>query len=291
MIYINYNRLVLPTGWQKKANDLTKELKKKTPKQRAPFIKKSRDDNWGHSEFLTALRKIVGNKCWYSEVLLSGSDPNVDHFRPKGEVKEIDNASLTATGKFSSGYWWLAFEPKNFRLAAMHANQRRVDKKTNGGKWDFFPVEGQRAKEAQKFNEIRESVLPLDPCSAYDMSLLWFDPDGIPGLRKGNPTIHEKLRIKVTVWLYHLDKEEIATARAEAMNKLRTDLITADAFYNLWQASGGDISADQKFIFDSLLSTIYAELADEAEFAGAKRCALNIARSEYAWIDDFIPLY
>jgi hypothetical protein len=88
----------------------------------------------------------VGNKCWYSEVPLEGADPNVDHFRPKGQVREVD-ADLQNLQTTSPGYWWLAFECRNFRLSSMHANQRRVDTDTNGGKSDYLPVLGSRAVE------------------------------------------------------------------------------------------------------------------------------------------------
>lgn len=290
MIYINPEQIEFPEGWQKKAQELTDELLKLDPNKRDDFIEKSREESWADEKFLTALRKIAGNKCWYSEVILNGADPNIDHFRPKGRVREVDNNSLIATGGKSPGYWWLAFEPKNFRLACMHANQRRVDEKTEGGKWNYFPVQGNRAPEKTKLRSIRETVLPLDPCSAIDMALLWFDPDGVPSIRKTDPSDYERQRIKVTVWLYHLDKKETAKARATSMEKLRTDLINADAFYNMWQDAGGNPTSNERFLFDGMLSKINSKIADNAAFAGAKRCVIQLARAEYPWLDEYMPV-
>ena len=145
----------------------------KPTNERIAFINNNRTATWGNRELLTALKEVIGNKCWYSEVDLTGADPNIDHFRPKGRVKEVDVDSLTPTGIDSEGYWWLAFDHQNFRLSSMHSNQRRVDENTNGGKWDFFPVVGSRAVKGTQLSLINESVFPLDRCSATDVSLMW----------------------------------------------------------------------------------------------------------------------
>ncbi|MDD5169279.1 MAG: hypothetical protein PHN75_10710, partial [Syntrophales bacterium] len=213
MIYINPRDIDFDPAWEAKARELTKELLKKKPEERAAFIDSKRAETWGNKALLESLRGVVGNKCWYSEVPLDGADPNVDHFRPKGRVVEIDHSTLEKTGDISSGYWWLAFEPKNFRLSCMHSNQRRVDENTEGGKWDFFPVEGARGLEGTEWDLIEEAVLPFDPCSGTDMALLWFSSDGTPTLKNGSPSAEEIMRLKVTVWLFHLDKKEIAQTR------------------------------------------------------------------------------
>src|SRR5882672_6771705 len=139
MIYVDLNKLILSPEWEKRAKQLTRELIMLYPDERSDFIEKNRKNTWGADEVLKALRAMVGNKCWYSEVPLEGSDPNIVHFRPKGQVREVDT-DLQNTQTASPGYWWLAFEHQNFRLSSMHANQRRVDTNTRGGKWDYFPV-------------------------------------------------------------------------------------------------------------------------------------------------------
>lgn len=147
MIYINPRVIDFDPEWEAKVQELTRELLKKRPEERAAFIDSKRAETWGNKALLESLKGVVGDKCWYSEVSLVGADPNVDHFRPKGRVVEIDCSTLEKTGGISPPYWWLAFEPKNFRLSCMHSNQRRVDEETEGGKWDYFPVEGVRAPE------------------------------------------------------------------------------------------------------------------------------------------------
>src|SRR3954453_16196371 len=127
MIFINQDALHPPPARLTAMSSLSTELTGKPVAERTEFINQNRTATWAHADVLTALRAIAGNKCWYSEVKLDGADPNVDHFRPKGRVREV-NADLENTGVEGAGYWWLAFEFQNYRLAAMHANQRRTDK-------------------------------------------------------------------------------------------------------------------------------------------------------------------
>jgi hypothetical protein len=208
MIFINPDAVPLPHARRATMDQLTAELLERPEAQRNAFIDQKRNVTWAQPEVIKALRAPAGNKCWYSEVQLDGQDPNVDHFRPKGRVREVD-ADFQNTGNESGGYWWLAFEFSNYRLAAMHANQRRVDEHTDGGKWDYFPVRGDRSPESTPWGEIIEDALPLDPCSSTDVALLWFDPDGKPCVSswKRKPNTADTERVKASIWLYHLDKQ------------------------------------------------------------------------------------
>ncbi len=290
MIFINPDNIHFPLGFEDEARRLFDELKVLEPKKRSKFIEDNCGKSWGHPDLLAALRQQVGNKCWYSEVPLEGADPNIDHFRPKGRVLEVDKETFCKTGsKIENGYWWLAFEPKNFRLSCMHSNQRRVDKETEGGKADFFPVDGKRANEGTEWGLIAEDVLPFDPCSCSDTSLMWFDPDGNPclsGWRRA-PTDKEKCRLRVTVWLYHLDKVEIIRKRAAHIQKIRTELQKANIAYKLWDPRGENPDLVSKNRFDASINGIKTAIADTAEFAGAKRCAVKMAVTDYPWIEEF----
>lgn len=289
MIYINLNKLVLPPDWESRAQQLTRDLEALPPNNRADFIDSKRHLTWGAAEVLNALRAIAGNKCWYSEVPLEGADPNVDHFRPKGQVREVD-ANLQSIGTISQGYWWLAFNHWNFRLSSMHSNQRRVDTDTHGGKWDYFPVIGQRTPERTPCLAIIENILALDPCSASDVSLLWFDPDGKPScaVRNRQPNTLDQQRVRTTIWLYHLDKREIQLKRGNHMRQIRIELDQANADYLLWNRDSATPDLRSKNSFDRRIAEIKSKLADNAEFAGAKRCAVQAAVADYEWIDEFV---
>ena len=287
MIYINPRDIDFDPVWEANARELTRELLKKKPEERAAFIDSKRAETWGNEALVKMLKGVVGNKCWYSEVPLVGADHNIDHFRPKGRVVEIDHSTLEKTGDKSPGYWWLAFEPKNFRLSCMHSNQRRVDEETEGGKWDFFPVEGARAPEGTEWDLIEEDVLPFDPCCATDMGLLWFSPDGTPTLKNASPNDEEVRRLKVTIWLFHLDKKEIAQERRAHVIDISKDIKAADTIFKMWQQSGATTGSALYKRFDDAIAKIKSETRDTKPFARARQCAVFLAKAEYSWIGEY----
>lgn len=289
MIFINPDALNLLPARRAALEALSEQLNAQPAAHRADFISRNRDATWAHPEVLRALRTIAGNKCWYSEVQLDGADPNVDHFRPKGRVREVD-VELQNTGNVCEGYWWLAFEFSNYRLAAMHANQRRVDTDTEGGKWDYFPVRGNRAREGTPWGQIAEDILALDPCSVTDVRLLWFDPDGKPCVSnwKREPNEAEIERVKTTIWLYHLDKQEIQTSRAKHVEEIRKDLRKANVDFRLWDRNSANPNLQARNSFNEKIAEIVMKISDNAIFASAKRCAVRAAIADYPWIEEFI---
>ena len=291
MILINPDLLAIPAARRTEMENLTAELIAKQPAERSAFINSNanRDKSWGHLDVLTALRAIAGNKCWYSEVQLDGADPNVDHFRPKGRVREVD-ANFNQIGDPIAGYWWLAFDPLNYRLAAMHANQRRTDETTAGGKSDYFPVRGARAAAETAWDAIVEDALALDPCSPTDVRLLWFDLDAKPCASdwKRKPTAGDAERVKATIWLYHLDKQELQKSRTAHVQEVQKDLLKADANYKIWARDSANPNLQAKQSFDEKIAEIKTKTADRAVFAGAKRCSIRTALAKYSWIDEFL---
>lgn len=286
MIYVDLENLNRPPGWEARAVELLNELRAKAADERSIFINNCRVETWAHPSLLIALRSLVGNKCWYSEVPLEGADPNVDHFRPKGRVKEIDE-KLQLTKILSPGYWWWAFEWRNFRLASMHSNQRRVDLHTDGGKADYFPVNGVRAAPETDYLLCLEDAIPLDPCKRTDVALLWFDANGVPSCSdwKRKRSAEDELRVKVSIWLYHLDKQEIVARRREHMDDIRTELFNADSDYRLWKNIPGNIIS--KNSFEKRLASIEKKISDKSEFSGAKRAAVCSEAAKYEWIFEF----
>jgi hypothetical protein len=284
MIFVDQMKVKLTPELRATLAAATKGLLLEKADKRQEYIKGKRDATWGDNALVAALKAVVGNKCWYSEINLGGADPNVDHFRPKGRVVEV-NDDMEKTGAALDGYWWLAFEPLNFRLSSQHANQRRVDDDSNGGKADFFPVKGDRAPELTSYLQIFEHVLPLDPCSPSDVSLIWFDPEGRPcySPHQRKRTLEDELRIKATIWLYHLDKNDTAGPRAKAVEDVRRKLLLADNYYQMWQAPSPCLKS--KASFDREVSEIAGMLADSSDFAGAKRCIVRMAMAEYDWIE------
>ena len=182
MRWVDIEQLEIPDEWQVRANKALNDLRAEIYIAEQLAIsnggdvaiarknaisegldKKSRQKIWRDlAPFLAKLHKQP--KCWYSESLNTGSDKDVDHFRPKGRVDEDSD---------HEGYWWLAFDWRNYRYSCQWCNQRRVDKRnsTEGGKWDHFPVFGTFRAKKESDNFQMEDIYLLDPIDPDDCKL------------------------------------------------------------------------------------------------------------------------
>lgn len=123
------------------------------------------------------LLRLFNDKCAYCEAVISSTQPgDVEHYRPKGRIKEIDGkiVKITVDGQLIDhpGYWWLSYEWTNLLPSCIDCNRRRRhgEDETPAGKAELFPIAGTRA------------VGPMDRLSAEEALLLnptdeQFDPD------------------------------------------------------------------------------------------------------------------
>lgn len=231
MRWVDIDKLEFPDGWQARADKALDELRKEitnaelaaqlagtdvaTARKAAitkEFKKTKRQKIWKDlAPYLARLRK---DKCWYSESKNSGSDKDVEHFRPKNAVSEAPD---------HEGYWWLAFDWRNYRYSCQWCNQRRVDtiNGTDGGKWDYFPVGlGSFRAQQEEDNCDDEEIELLDPIDPHDWKLLTFRLDGKPVPAKPSGT-REYVRAEVSIQLYHLDHKEFVDDRRSLAGKVQ----------------------------------------------------------------------
>lgn len=220
MRYINIGNLALPAGWETKAQAVLDQLKAApTPEARKDIINK-KSALWG--EMKDSLSALSHNKCWYCDTQQTRSDGAVDHFRPKSKVAECEE---------HEGYWWLAFDWRNYRYSCTFCNSRRKGKDTkghdtSGGKQDHFPLvnEDDRAMTLGD-NIYLEHPMFLDPTNPNDPELLWFYNDGIstPRFDRDNhKTNYERARISIE--LYHLNEVRLTERRCTLYQQL-SDLV------------------------------------------------------------------
>jgi hypothetical protein len=129
-------------------------------KERNEFIDKN-SDHWG--KLKPWLLALSGGKCWFTEARDIASHLDVEHFRPK-------KAARNARGPERDGYWWLAFDYMNFRIAGTVPNRKK-------GAW--FPL--RRGSPSSSYGwrcEGDEVPHFLDPTNAHDVTLLAFDEEG-----------------------------------------------------------------------------------------------------------------
>jgi uncharacterized protein (TIGR02646 family) len=230
MRWVDLEKLEFPDRWQERADRALEELRtaivnaelaaqlagSDIPTARKAVISKEfkkskRQKIWRElSPYLARLRK---DKCWYSESKNSGSDKDVEHFRPKGAVAEDPD---------HEGYWWLAFDYQNYRYSCQWCNQRRVDtlNDTDGGKWDHFPVGDSFRARSEGDNCDDEEIELLDPTDPHDWKLITFRPDGKPIPAKASGT-RESERAEVSIWLYHLDRKEFVDDRRSLAGRVK----------------------------------------------------------------------
>lgn len=218
-----------------------------------------------------ALRKLFHNKCVYCEQNLGDNDFDVEHYRPKGKVKECEE---------HPGYYWLAYEWTNLYVACDHCNQHRKDyrtwnnsNKSPGGKHTQFPLLDEKKRQFTPKGKNQETPLLLDPCDenkhrnpeAHIYYALTGEPQPIDQSRYGEATI------------------KICNLQRPSHQKLVAKQLTLLKILLLGRANkNGDILKEyDQTIYDYCLS-------DHASFAGACRAA--IARPSLIGLDELAPI-
>ena len=198
----------LTKEWRVKAESLTNELIAAPDNTaRKKILKKSSStDVW--RDFYALLPDQLKKKCWYCESEEIRSDMAIDHFRPKNRVEGE---------KQHDGYWWLAFDWKNYRCACTFCNSQRNFEETQGGKACKFPLENPESRvfsyqdDDQICNELPNF---LDPFNLDDEKLLWFDSDGLPE-PKPDADDKQKIKVKNSIDIFHLHEKRIARLRKQ----------------------------------------------------------------------------
>src|ERR1700722_13302235 len=121
---------LLPT-FQAAQDEVNRELDVEERRKLMDRIRTRLHDEW--IALREAMSRLSNDKCWYTECQNPGTDDDIDHYRPKKSVDE---------DKTHPGYYWLAFNWRNFRLSCHRANRLRTNPETDvtGGKADHFPL-------------------------------------------------------------------------------------------------------------------------------------------------------
>lgn len=137
-----------PQDWLDDAEEVTQQLRDAAEADRDAIIEANKG-LWIDNRIRNWLLSQFNNKCWYSEAQESVSSIHVDHYRPKGRVKQ----KLCAEPE--EGYWWLAFDWNNYRICGQLLNVK---------KGDLFPIcEGVRCTPANPVSLELEAPTLIDP--------------------------------------------------------------------------------------------------------------------------------
>ncbi len=190
------------------------------------------------SDIKPVYMRLQHNKCAYCERKLEGEpygrvEHDVEHFRPKNEVKAWPDARIRADrqieyefatgGDWHHGYFLLAFHPRNYITACKTCNTPL--------KANYFPIAGRRGPQsddpAYLARELPYLLYPLGEHGDDPEELLTFD--GIvpkPSIHSG----HRHRRAVVTIDFLELDtREELLRDRALKIRELKLALIIQES--------------------------------------------------------------
>ncbi|MFJ6015372.1 HNH endonuclease [Streptomyces sp. NPDC092952] len=204
---------------QKDAKDADKEL--------------SFREMWREDAIRDRMIALIGEKCWYCETRFVRSPYHVDHYRPKSVI--VGEAERR-------GYWWLAYDPANYRLSCHHCNSggaRYGNQSAGPGKGARFPLLGQRTSAGGSLED--ELPVLLDPVVVEDAELIGFDGQGHARRRPERPYSKDEVaqdlcRVDETIRMLALNSDLLIESRSTLIGRV-------DGLVQLYLASEGHAGA------------------------------------------------
>lgn len=278
-----------PEKWKEDAQKALDELLRlPAGERRAPVINRHAA-LW--SELKDDLRRLSHGKCWYCETRIDRDFGDIDHFRPKGKVEGVPG---------HPGYWWLAFEWRNFRFSCKLCNVKETDHEAEegdgkGGKGALFPLldgETYRVCCREDYEEyedlLNENPLLLDPTEQRDVLLLTFARDG-----QAKPSTQDKeapsyCRADTSIRTYHLDHSRLIRERHDLFIRIQRLVRKVQRHQARWEKyrdrSSREYSKDALEELASLISR-------EAQYSAAARAYLKEYRkpeADWDWVDQLL---
>ena len=263
MIHIDYNGERPDADWLKRADTVTDQLMQDglSRKKRQGLID-ANQKIWRELE--SWLKTLSHDKCWYSEARDCASYWHVDHFRPKKEVKDLE-------GNTYEGYWWLAFNWKNYRLTGGATNVPKSSK---------FPVREGTGWACTPDDDIDDEFpYLLDPTCPEDPYLLSFDEQGKAMAAEPHDGWHKE-RADVSVGILNLNYDSLKRGRKRVWDICAKHARTVLSCKDTIETTS---SVSQKQKLRDGIKTLRAMVAPDAEFSAVAAVCVR-ARGD-TWLD------
>lgn len=192
--------------------ELTRELMSLPPDKRNDFI----DQHAGYwGKLKEHYTELSHGKCWYTEAEEIASHYHMDHFRPKKQPKKLKENCEIKTAVSEEAYWWLAFDWKNYRLAAPVPNT---------SKGSYFPLKSDTPAISQGQAVCEEWNGLLDPTDEYDVSLIAFGIDGKVYPACEDVNCWDAQRVTLSKRVYNLDYQPLVDKRIEIQQTCKREI-------------------------------------------------------------------
>jgi hypothetical protein len=180
-----------PADWVAEAAVITTSLRDVDTEDERKAIIEANRTFWRDPRIHDWLLSQFNNKCWYSEAADCVSPDHVDHFRPKGRIKQELGADT------EDGYWWLAFDWRNYRISGHLLNSK---------KGDLFPIaEGRRCGDDAVSLHLEAPIL-IDPISDQTRLISFdVDEDGCVAVAAASASPSELVRVEKTIEILGLN--------------------------------------------------------------------------------------
>lgn len=218
---------------------------------------KFRQDVYAHGEVKQALSVAQHGKCCFCESkILHISYGDVEHFRPKGAVRQARALTLERTG-----YYWLAYEWSNLYLSCTLCNQRH--------KQNLFPLEDPDSRVRSHTNaQSLEGERPMfiDPGAE--------DPEHqITYHRAIAAPVNSSTRGEITIAALGLNRADLVCSRRE---KRKSRLLILEFVVGYLRSEDPNL---EPFAAKGL-AYLHEAVQDDAEYAAMFRALLRDAHFE-----------
>lgn len=284
MRFIDINELPRLMGedefnaWLNKANAHLDELRKLDKKGRSEYLQKHAD--W--TELYKYLSELSFHKCWYTESPENSTEWEIDHFRPKNRSKD-EFGQIT----LPEGYWWLAYDWKNYRLSGGFVNKRRKDKFGNdelvNGKGDFFPLDPSCSPCELDGDLDDEIPLLLDPTCFRDTTLISFDKDGVPISNYPEGSFEEK-KVSISIKFLNLKNTILNRKRKEVWENTEKEILAISVKLK---------SSTNQILRNKIYNDSYYKLkeltAKNQSYSAVALSCLSANQTNHPWISSMLP--
>lgn len=206
-----------PDSWLEAAQKATSELRAATNEDERKVLIAKYERLWQDDRVRDWLRELYHRKCWYTEAKESVSAYHVDHYRPKGRVRDLDRNEY-------EGYWWLAFDWTNYRVCGQLINVK---------KRDLFPLtECQRACHDDPKSLEKEAAVLIDPITD-DARLISYelDEDACIAVPAGGIDDDDEFRATATIKILGLNRvSQLRSNRADIWRECREEIANYSAY-------------------------------------------------------------